>query len=134
MTPVEFSRGGTSWERADPLGALLEVTGSGTVLVTLPDGGVHEVCLASTGGGFVGWCDCNGWQYHDGACAHLCTVRKAAFGGVEDTAGRPVRIPPSRQIHRPIRTDGGRPDHVDHVDPEPAGSNGREFGRPEGRL
>lgn len=85
--------GETSWARADPEAALIESTGRYGYRVTLPDGDAHLVAVAREDGEHVGTCDCEGWEYNDGPCAHLCTVRKAAFAGVEDVEGEPVTIP-----------------------------------------
>ena len=82
-----------SWERADATRALIETVAWDRWRVTLPDGDdVHECRLHRDHGAFIGECDCEGFQYHDGPCAHLCAVRKAAFGRVVDTRGRPVTI------------------------------------------
>ncbi|GAB7012047.1 hypothetical protein [Halolamina salina] len=83
----------TSWARADPEAALIESTGRYGYRVTLPDGDAHLVAVAREHGEHVGTCDCEGWEYNDGPCAHLCTVRKAAFAGVEDVEGDSVMIP-----------------------------------------
>ena len=82
----------TSWSRADPEAALIESTGRYGYRVTLPDGDAHLVAVAREDGQHVGTCDCEAWEYHDGPCAHLCVVRKAAFVGVEDVEGEPVTI------------------------------------------
>jgi len=83
----------TSWQRADPETALIESTGRYGYRVTLPDGDAHMVAVARENGEHVGTCDCEGWEYNDGPCAHLCTVRKAAFLDVTDARGEPVAIP-----------------------------------------
>ena len=83
----------TSWSRADPEAALIESTGRYGYRVTLPDGDAHLVAIAREDGQHVGTCDCEAWEYHDGPCAHLCVVRKAAFAGVEDMEGEAVTIP-----------------------------------------
>ena len=83
----------TSWQRAQPQAALIESTGRYGYRVTLPGGDAHLVAVAVDDGQYVGRCDCETWQYHDGPCAHLCTVRKAAFIDAEDVQGEPVTIP-----------------------------------------
>jgi hypothetical protein len=83
----------TSWDRADPAAALIESTGRYGYRVTLPGGDAHLVAVAREDGQYVGTCDCEAWEYHDGPCAHLCAVRKAAFAGVEDVECEPVTIP-----------------------------------------
>ncbi|WP_435062365.1 hypothetical protein [Halobaculum sp. EA56] len=123
----EAAMGGTSWERADGLHALIERASTYGWRVTLPGGSdAHSVALADEHGAYVGWCDCDGFAFHDGPCAHLCTLRKAAFIGGRTTTGERVRIastavedsPPSgealpdggHQIERALREDavGGR--------------------------
>ena len=82
-----------SWLRADPTAALIETVAWDRWRVLLPDGDEsHECRLHRDHGAFIGECDCPGFEYHDGPCAHLCAVRKAAFGRVSDTRGRPVTI------------------------------------------
>ena len=83
----------TSWERADPAAALIESTGRYGYRVTLRGGNAHLVAVAREDGQYVGTCDCEGWEYNDGPCAHLCAVRKADFAGVEDVEGEAVSIP-----------------------------------------
>jgi len=82
-----------SWTRADPREALIESFGRFGYKVTLRDGeDVHYCALGLEDGEYLGRCDCKGWQYHDGPCAHLCTLRKADFLGlvsVEATDGSP---------------------------------------------
>ncbi len=82
----------TSWGRADPQAALIERTCRYGYRVTLPDGDAHLVAVAREDGEHVGTCDCKAAVYHDEPCAHLCTVRKAAFADVEDVNGEPVTI------------------------------------------
>lgn len=102
----------TSWLRANPQQALIEPVGRYGYLVTLRDGAeTHRTAVALDSGTHVGTCDCRGFQYHEGPCAHLCTVRKAAFIGETDTNGDRVRI---RQVdidadHAPEQraTEGG---------------------------
>lgn len=82
-----------SWARAHPDDALIEPFGRFGYKVTLRDGeDVHYCALGIDDSEYVGRCDCKGWQYHDGPCAHLCTLRKAAFLGridVAETDGSP---------------------------------------------
>jgi len=110
----------TSWERADPQAALIERTGRYGFRVTLPDGDAHLVAVAREDGEHVGTCDCKAAEYHDEPCAHLCTVRKAAFANVEDVNGDPVEI--SRvdlDAHEPDEravADGGYVDRARRTD------------------
>ena len=82
-----------SWARADPREALIEPFGRFGYKVTLRDGeSVHYCALGLEDDEYIGRCDCKGWEYHDGPCAHLCTLRKADFLGlidVEATDGSP---------------------------------------------
>lgn len=82
-----------SWERARPSDALIEPFGRFGYRVTLRDGEeVHYCALGLEDGEYIGRCDCKGWKYHDGPCAHLCALRKAAFIGsiaLETTDGSP---------------------------------------------
>lgn len=98
MTPLDFATERddrtASWRRADPRTALTERTAWNRWVVTLPDGEhAHDVRLERDHGAYVGECytpdgderePCPGNAYHDSPCAHLCTVRKAAFGDVTD--------------------------------------------------
>jgi hypothetical protein len=104
--PLDFAAkrdsGSKSWTRADPTAALIERVAWNRWLVMLPDGDdAHEVQLERDHGAYVGDCEvretgeqCPGRKYNDESepCAHLCTIRKAAFVGIEDQAGEPVQI------------------------------------------
>ncbi|WP_353634619.1 SWIM zinc finger family protein [Halobacterium sp. NMX12-1] len=131
-TPVEFEteceRRSTSWARAAPMADATEIRklNSYAWAVRLPDGQRHVTALLRREDWFAGWCDCKGFTYNGGPCAHLCTLRQAAFVHVESDDGDRVTIP--EQPPKTPATDGGRV-----VEPA-AGSDGREFGRPEGRL
>jgi len=130
MTPLDFEHerdtDSTSWRRADPTTALIERTAWNHWRVTLPDGEhVHDVRLETDHGAYVGDCHvlgddgererCPGFAYHDGPCAHLCVVRKAAFGHVRDASDQPVTIfditdvADARADHavERVRADGG---------------------------
>ncbi|WP_187347818.1 hypothetical protein [Haloplanus rubicundus] len=130
MTPLDFAaerdEGTASWRRADPRAALIERTAWNRWVVTLPDSEhAHDVRLERDHGAYVGECytldgderePCPGNAYHDGPCAHLCTVRKAAFGDVTDTHDRHVDVfdiedvADARADHavEKLRADGGR--------------------------
>lgn len=105
--PLDFENerdsNSTSWQRADPLRALIEQTAWNHWRVTLPDGEhTHEVRLETDHGAYLGDCRiptddgpdkrCPGFAYHDGPCAHLCTIRKAAVVHLRDVQGRPVIV------------------------------------------
>lgn len=107
-----------SWERARPGQALIERMNLYGWRVTLPGGEAHHVALGRDHGAFVGWCDCNGYRYHDGPCAHLCTIRKAAFVSICDVRGERVEIPDDT----PAVPDGGvveAPAGIDRGEPSP---------------
>lgn len=131
-TPVDFEtecqRRSTSWKRAAPMADATEIRKLNrfTWAVRLPDGQTHVTALLHADDWMEGWCDCKGFEYNGGPCAHLCTLRQAAFVHVEADDGDRVRIP--EQPPKTPATDGGQP-----VEPA-AGSDGRQFGRPEGRL
>lgn len=104
--PLDFERQrdaeSASWKRADPKAALIERRAWNTWLVTLPDSeDAHLVTLQRDHGALVGECvlaesgdQCPARKYNDSEepCAHQCTVRKAAFGGLEDVYGDVVTI------------------------------------------
>lgn len=120
----------TSWDRADDQTALIERIDRHTYLVMLPGGEPHFVTYATERGGYVGHCDCKGYKYHD-ICAHLCTLRKAEFGGETGIDGEPINADPRHlnDTEPEIRADGsGSPQSY------AAGSDGETFGRPEQQL
>ncbi|ADE03609.1 hypothetical protein [Haloferax volcanii] len=89
----------TSWERGDPVAALVERTGPTTYLVTLPGGETHAVEYGKERGTRVGGCDCKGFEFRDdedSPCAHLCVLRKAEWSHNHfgDAAGRDVTDDP----------------------------------------
>ena len=138
----EAHRQSTSWERADPDRALIEQVDTNTYRVMLPGGAVHKCKFGLERGGHVGSCECRGWKYRDddsSPCAHLCTLRKAEFVGDNADDGEPVEAVDTfaetdaagDAAEPELRADGGRPDDVDRP---AAGSDGRTFGTPEGRL
>lgn len=97
----ERDQGTESWRRADGLRALISRESRAGWRVTLPDGhDAHRVAFVRQGNDWFGRCDCRGYQYHDGPCAHLCTLRKAAFVGAKTTDGETV-------VPLNVATDGG---------------------------
>jgi len=112
----------TSWIRARPERALIESTGRYGYRVTLRDGDAHLVAVAVDDGQHVGHCDCEAWKYHDGPCAHLCTVRKAAFIDETDVQGEPVCIPrldlDAHETDERAVADGGYVDRARRADME----------------
>lgn len=131
-TPLEFEtecqRRTTSWQRAAPMADDTEIQKLNrfTWTVRLPDGQRHVTALLRREDYFAGYCDCKGFEFNSGPCAHLCTLRQAAFVHVESDDGDRVTIP--EQPPKTPATDGGQP-----VEPA-AGHDGREFGRPETQL
>jgi len=124
-TPLDFETlagtDATSWDRADPQGALIESMSRYSYRVTLPDGEEsHLVAVAIEDGQHVGTCDCKAFEYHEGPCAHLCTVRQAAFIGERDTRGVRVRIHRvDLETHtgdERAATDGGQVDRARRAD------------------
>ena len=82
-----------SFERADPVAALIEQRREHVWTVTLPDGNdTHSVVLIEESGEYLGRCSCDGFKFHDGPCAHLCTIRKAAVVPDSDVNGTPILI------------------------------------------
>jgi len=114
----------TSWARAQPQAALIESTGRYGYRVTLPGGDTHLVAVAVDGGQHVAQCDCKAWEYHEGPCAHVSTVRKAAFIDAVDVKGEPVCIPrldlDAHETDQRAVADGG---YVDRA--RRAGTEGR---------
>ncbi|MFA9517983.1 hypothetical protein ACERIT_12325 [Halopenitus sp. H-Gu1] len=108
VTPLDFAAkrdaGSASWERADPTAALIERVAWNCWRVTLPDSkNTHEIRLERDHGAFVGECEvldgddreqCPARKYNDPdePCAHLCTIRKAAFVEISDVQGEPVTV------------------------------------------
>jgi hypothetical protein len=118
MTPLEFEherdQETESWARADPRAALIERRAWNRWLVTLPGGDTHLCRLEREHGAYLGDCDCAGFEFHDGPCAHLCTLRKAEFLGESvTTTGHPVETFDQAQEradslpNRALSADGG---------------------------
>lgn len=64
------------WKKAEPGNALVNAHDEidGHYAVRREGGEWHECALAVANGEFVGTCDCEGFEFHDGACSHLCAV------------------------------------------------------------
>jgi len=120
----------TSWERAAPMADDTEIHRLNRYAwtVELPDGQPHVAALVREDDWFSGWCDCDGFRYQDGPCAHLCTLRQGAFIHVQTDDGETVEVDDATAAREPV-TDGGQ-----IVEDYAAGSDGEVFGRPEGRL
>lgn len=106
MIPLQFAplreNKSESWQRADPVDALLEQRAWNEWTVCLPDSdSAHCVQLETRNGGYVGECHnansgerCKARKYNapQRPCAHLVTIRKAAVLGDPDCNGNPVRV------------------------------------------
>ena len=114
-----------SWQRADPDSARLVPLNRHGWTVRFEDGETHLCALAREREAFVGWCDCKGFEYNSGPCAHLCALRKAEFIHAKDVDDERVRIPEATETR--AVADGGR-------DLVGGGHDGQTFGRPEGQL
>lgn len=127
---IERDERTTSWRRAAPMAdeTRIERLNRFVWLVELPDGQPHVTALVRDEAWYDGWCDCDGFQYQEGPCAHLCTLRQGAFVHVRSADGDRLQVPDAEAAREPV-TDGS---HV--VEQPPAGEDGRVFGRPEGRL
>ena len=86
-----MDRQSTSWQRADPEDALIELADTAQWTVTLPDGDVNTVTLFTDGTNTLGHCTCYGYHFHH-RCTHLITIRQAELLDVI-VDGVLVRIP-----------------------------------------
>lgn len=136
---TERDNNGDSWQRANPDAALIEQTEPNMYNVLLPGGNVHTCHYGKERGGYVGRCDCQGFEFGDDGspCAHLCTLRKAEFIDADDDAGQPIKakstlteIEAGREPPAELVADGGRPNPEQWA----AGNDGRTFGSPESQL
>lgn len=73
----------TSWNRAKDasLEGFERRDERGRFSVAFDEGEQHDVILVEDSESFVGWCDCDGFAFHQdeagGACAHICLVAQA---------------------------------------------------------
>jgi len=135
MNPLDFQgqreRETGSWRRACEEPALIERVAWDRWLVMFRDGeDTHLVRLHRDHGAYLGHCevhgtgeDCPGFAYHDGPCAHLCAIRRAAFGRVSDDKGQPVRIFDAEAVGQAAADHYAEPE--EHV----AADGGRRHGR-----
>ena len=66
-----MDRQSTSWQRADPEAALIEIADTAQWTLTLPDGNdAHTVTLFTDGTNTRGHCTCYGYHFHH-RCTHL---------------------------------------------------------------
>ena len=135
-----MDRQSTSWQRADPEDALIELADTAQWTVTLPDGNdTHTVTLFTDGTNTLGHCTCYGYHFHH-RCTHLVTIRQAQLLDVITVDGVIVRIPTldaeaadavKRKVAtyddiesgaetEAVRSDGGRRDPDEYT----AGSDG----------
>lgn len=103
-----------------------------------PDDDSHVVELVRAFSQAWGHCSCDGFQFHDGPCSHLCAVwrafqrdlvdvPRAQVRTIEPVVGQQTLEPTDDDVKQAV-TDGGE------IDYPGGGHDGREFGRPEGRL
>lgn len=86
--------GGDSWQRADPRRAVIQRLRWDQFGIALDDGDdAHVVTLRHNGREYIGQCDCKGYKFSSGPCAHLVTLRKAEFINAQQASGEPVVIP-----------------------------------------
>jgi hypothetical protein len=98
------------WSRGDPDEADITVQEPGVFRVALADGDdTHDVLFAEQGDREVGWCDCDGFNFHTkqgkGPCAHLCTLGKL-------TIFDEIPVPPVDDLGSPEDVDGRDQDDV----------------------
>jgi hypothetical protein len=120
----------SSFQRARDEVARVRYVSPVAYTVSLSEGEHRHLCTLHEDeqGRYRGSCDCKGWRFSDGPCAHLCALRMADYVHEETVDGREVRTPTVEADATRAVTDGG--EVVEHA----AGADGREFGRPEGRL
>lgn len=84
-SPVAFDRPDSRAERVEDTGTVLVPAGAFCWVVALLDGeGDHMVRLYRDKGRLLGGCDCKGWEYNPGPCAHLWAVYMAATASDDD--------------------------------------------------
>lgn len=73
----------TSWSRARPRHPDAEIAQIDRYrwAVKLPDGGRHLTEIGHAESGFEGRCECQGFAFNPGPCAHLCALRKSHYIG-----------------------------------------------------
>lgn len=83
--PLAFDdANGTSAQRVENGRVMLTPVGRFVWRVAFFDGDAHRTQLALDRRGYLGACDCRGFEHHDGACAHLWAVKRAAEAGHAD--------------------------------------------------
>ena len=106
---IDSVRGGESvaWERGKGAAGKAAVdvrAATGAAVVRLPDGDPHATILVEAAGDetgpFAGACDCEGWRYHEGPCAHLVTraVRNVLRSG---------EVPTDVDLFKRLKNAGG---------------------------
>lgn len=110
----EQRRQSTSWERADARQASIEAIGTYGYRVSLPDSdNEHVVAIGKREGLYVGYCECRGFEYNPGPCAHLCALRKADYLGEHGVNVAEVEVsdePPTPDLS--VLTDAERNAYV----------------------
>lgn len=83
----------------DAVGAVAKTDGEDT----------HDILLAEQGDRDIGWCDCDGFNFHTkqgkGPCAHLCTLGKL-------TVFDEIPVPPVDELGTPVDVDDRDQDDV----------------------
>ncbi|CAI49255.1 SWIM zinc finger domain protein [Natronomonas pharaonis DSM 2160] len=114
---AERDDGSESWDRSDPLNAVICRMSWREWAVALPDGDEAHICeLHHDGRGYQGRCDCQGFKFHSGPCAHLIALRKADALGLHDARGDRIELASDDRRHADdiedavdrAATDGGR--------------------------
>lgn len=76
LLSFESDRASTSYTRATAAATLITIRGRFGYRVRLADGeDEHEVTLYRDRNGYRGCCDCPGFEFHSGPCAHLWAVK-----------------------------------------------------------
>ena len=112
------------WEKARPGAAFVNTHDDepGRYAVRRQGGDWHECTLVVVHDEFAGRCDCDGFQFHDGQCSHLCAVFRlygddrehfhrvrpdAYYADLQADAERQAQLR-AEPDHRSAATDGGR--------------------------
>lgn len=83
ITPLEFrNRESGSYQRTEDAGMIVQTRGHFRWDVSITDSkNPHTVVLFWDRGDLRGGCDCRGFEYKHGACAHLWSIWRAAEFG-----------------------------------------------------
>jgi len=81
------------FQKVDLAAAKLVSDDGAQFVVERPDGDGHVVELVSALSHYWGQCTCDGFEYHDGPCSHLCALKRAEGVGLVDIpSGEPTAI------------------------------------------